>query len=265
MTDLPEPLRAWFDACPFAVTAFSGGVDSSLVAWLATHLLGPERSLAVISASPSLKLSELDAAKAFAHRHAIPLQVVVTRELLDPDYFSNPANRCFFCKRTLYTELEDIARERPDAWILNGTNLDDLDDHRPGLEAARAFRVRSPLAESGLDKQAVRKLAADLGLECWNKPASPCLSSRIPYGERVTLEKLRRIEAAEAWLTAQGFPVCRVRHPGNNARVEVPCDRLAALQLLAPALSSALLPLGFQAVEIDPEGFISGKLNRDLP
>jgi uncharacterized protein len=261
---VPDHLKRWFDDCPFALIAFSGGVDSSLVAWLAAAQLGPERHLAVISASPSLKLSDLDEGKAFAARHGIRLQVVETRELQNPDYASNPANRCYFCKHTLYTELSGLAEQYSPCWILNGTNTDDLGDYRPGLQAADEFEVRSPLAECGMDKSAVRDLAAKAGLECWNKPAAPCLSSRIPYGQRVTVEKLRRIEAGEAWLKKQGFDVCRVRHEGKTARIEVEADRVIEAAGLLSELRPAFRNLGFQDVNVDDEGFVSGKLNRAL-
>lgn len=261
---IPAALKDWFADCPFAFTAFSGGVDSSLVTVLAHHILGPDRHLAVISASPSLKLSELDQAKQFARDYGLPLKVIVTRELENENYLQNPANRCYFCKHTLYSELRELAAARPGAWVLNGTNADDLGDYRPGLQAAGEFQVRSPLAECGLNKAGVRELAAVLSLTCWDKPASPCLSSRIPYGLRVTPEKLRRIEAAEAWLQQHGFPVCRVRHLETAARVEVPPEQLPALRQLASPLQRDFLSLGFSGVEIDPEGFVSGKLNRAL-
>jgi len=261
---IPDPLQSWFQDCPFAITAFSGGVDSSLVAWLATHLLGPDRSLAVISASPSLKLSDLDEAKQFALENGIPLKVIVTRELENESYLTNPVNRCYFCKQTLYTELAELAASYPGSRVINGTNCDDLGDYRPGLRAASEFQVRSPLAECGLNKQAVRDLAAGLKLSCWDKPAAPCLSSRIPYGMRVTPSKLRRIEAAEAWLQAHGFRICRVRHPEGTARVEVPPENLPALTTLRTEMETAFHNLGFEHVEIDAEGFISGKLNRAI-
>ena len=215
-------LADWFAGAPGALVAFSGGVDSSLVAFLAHHFLGKERALAVISASPSLKMSELDGAKAFARRHGIPVEVIVTREMENPNYTSNPANRCYFCKHTLYTELDEMRNKYPGWWVLNGQNTDDLGDYRPGLQAAREFEVRAPLGECGLDKAAVRRLAAHFELECWDKPASPCLSSRVPYGQEVTFEKLRQIEKAEAFLNGAGFPVCRVRHYGDTARIELP-------------------------------------------
>jgi len=258
-----EVLNDWFSACPGALIAFSGGVDSSLVAWLAHRFLGRDRMLAVISASASLKLSELEAGKSFCWEHGIPLKVIRTAELLNPDYFSNPANRCYFCKTTLYEELATLRLAYPGYWILNGTNRDDLGDYRPGLNAAKEYAVRSPLEECGLDKDGVRRLAQGYGLVCWDKPASPCLSSRIPYGERVTEAKLRRIELAEEWLSAQGFSQCRVRHMGETARIEVPASELVALPPLSE-IESFMIGIGFQGVEVDGEGFVSGKLNRAL-
>lgn len=265
MNLIPETLETWFADCPFALCAFSGGVDSSLVAWLANHFLGPERNVAVISASPSLKLSDLDEAKDFARENQIPIRIIETQEMRNPDYLLNPSNRCFFCKQTLYQELEGLAADYPGCWVINGTNVDDLGDYRPGLEAARNFQVRSPLAECGLNKNDIRELAASLNLSCWNKPAAPCLSSRIPYGQRVTLAKLRRIEKAEAWLQAQGFDICRVRHEEPfTARVEVAEDRITDLYPILADLEIAFANMGFTAIELDKEGFVSGKLNRVL-
>jgi uncharacterized protein len=262
MTTTPtDKLRQWFEKCPDVVVAFSGGVDSSLVAYLARTFLGSERVTAIISASPSLKLSDLEAGKDFCHTHDIPLKVIETQELQNPNYAANPANRCYFCKHTLYTELFELAGEH---WILNGTNADDLGDYRPGLEAAEEFRVRSPLSECGLDKEAVRTLALQFKLHCWDKPASPCMSSRIPYGQAVTLEKLKQIEAGEALLKRAGFPIARLRHFGEHARIEVPTDRIADLQKRRADLSAALQDIGFSQVVFDQEGFVSGKLNRAI-
>ena len=265
LMQIPQKIEQWFTDCPFAITAFSGGVDSSLVAWLANHFLGSEKNLAVISASPSLKLSDLDKAKDFARENALPIRIIETKEMLNPDYVLNPANRCFFCKQTLYQELESLAAEYNPCWVLNGTNVDDLGDYRPGLQAAKNFEVRSPLAECGMNKNDIRDLAEALNLSCWNKPAAPCLSSRIPYGQRVTLAKLRRIEKAEAWLQEAGFDICRVRHEEPfTARVEVDSERVSELRELQSNIKSSFAEMGFEAVILDEEGFVSGKLNRVL-
>lgn len=264
LMDTLKPLEQWFDACPGALIAFSGGVDSSLVAFLAQHFLGREKVLAVISASPSLKLSDLDEAKDFARNSSLPLRVIATQEIENPDYFNNPSNRCYFCKHTLYDELADLRQEFPGWLVLNGTNADDLGDYRPGLRAADEFSVRSPLVECGIDKAGVRQLAEYFELQCWDKPASPCLSSRVPYGERITVEKLRQIEAAEAIVEDAGFIINRVRHYGEVARVEVPEDVQVRLADYREQITKGLLEIGFKKVEFDDEGFVSGKLNRVL-
>lgn len=244
--------------------AFSGGVDSSLVAFLARHFLGSERSCAVISASASLKLSDLEEAKTFARLHDLPLRVITTDEISNPDYFKNPSNRCYYCKHTLYDELNELRGELPDWWVLNGTNLDDHGDYRPGLVAADEFSVRSPLADCQLTKTDVRELAAHFSLQCWDKPASPCLSSRVPYGEEITVKKLRQIEDAEAILQAAGFPISRVRHYGRKAKIEVAQDDIRKLNEARKELEPAIRSLGFDEIEFDEEGFVSGKLNRVL-
>ncbi|CAI8280568.1 MAG: NH(3)-dependent NAD(+) synthetase [Opitutia bacterium UBA7350] len=259
-----EDLKGWFGECPGALVAFSGGVDSSLVAFLSRHFLGSDRVLAVISASPSLKLSDLDSARHFASGMDLPIKLITTQEMENPNYFENPSNRCYFCKHTLYDELADLADEYPRWWILNGTNIDDAGDYRPGLKAAEEFKVRSPLVDCGVDKAGVRALAKHFDLVCWDKPASPCLSSRVPYGERITIEKLRQIEAAEALVTQAGFRVNRVRHHGKTARVEVERGSIAALASVQAGLKESIEALGFQEVEFDAEGFVSGKLNRAL-
>lgn len=257
-------LEQWFREVPGLVIAYSGGVDSALVAFLAKYFLGQDRTLAVLSASPSLSMPELDHARAFARTHGIPLQVIVTREMDDPNYTSNPANRCYFCKTTLYQALNEVRTGHPEWWVANGQNTDDLGDYRPGLLAAKEQAIRAPLGECGINKGMVRALAEQFSLDCWNKPASPCLASRVPYGQAVTPEKLRQIEAAESILVAAGFPVCRVRHLGDTARLEVPPDLLDALRNIETQVSDRLIALGFSRVEIDPEGFVSGKLNRAL-
>ena len=261
MSDL-EKLRDWFRECPGALVAFSGGVDSSLLAFLSQHFLGRAQTLAVISASPSLKLSDLDEAKDFARINDLSIRVITTKEMENPSYFSNPSNRCYFCKHTLYDELADLRKDYTGWWVLNGTNRDDLGDYRPGLKAADEFEVRSPLSDCGIDKEGVRALAAHFKLQCWDKPASPCLSSRVPYGEEITVKKLRQIEDAEALVKDAGFPINRVRHYGDTARVEVAEDFQTKLAENREAIAAGIRKLGFAQVDFDEEGFVSGKLNR---
>lgn len=257
-------LESWFADCRRGVVAFSGGVDSCLVAFLARKFLGKDNSLAVISASPSLKQRDLNLAQEFCERFDISLEIIHTREIENPDYYSNPVNRCYFCKHTLYEELQEIAEKYPGCRVLNGQNLDDLGDYRPGLKAAREFRVYQPLSECGLNKYDVRDLAHYFALPTWDKPASPCLSSRIPYGQQVSLEKLRRIESAENLLNTHGFDNVRVRHLENTARIEVPSERVAEVKREFERILPEILALGFAQCEIDEEGLVSGKLNRAI-
>lgn len=258
-------LRNWFEQIPGCVIAFSGGVDSALTLKLARECLGKDRAIACISDSPSLKRSDLQEAKDFCLEHDIRLEIINTNEIDDVAYYSNPFNRCYACKSHLYQDLSAILG-RFDGYIaLNGTNSDDLGDYRPGLEAASQHSVRSPLAECKLDKKAVRELAKYLRLSNWDKPASPCLSSRIPYGQTVTREKLAQIEQAEALLARHGFSQARVRHFENEARIEVPADQLATLYQKLAQISESFANFGFSSTTADPEGLVSGKLNRALP
>ena len=262
MRDALHRLEIWFRDCPRAAIALSGGVDSSLVSFLARRFLGPQRARAFIAASPSLKLSDLHEARRFCGTHAIELELLRTQELDDPRYAANPINRCYFCKTTLYDTLAQHLVEDTETWILNGTNKDDASDYRPGIVAATEQRVRSPLAECEIDKRAVRELAARFELACALKPASPCMSSRIPYGQRVTLDKLRQIEAGEAFITRLGFPIVRLRHHGDRAVIEVPTGEVPKLERVLPQIAARMCELGFLETSIDNEGFVSGKLNR---
>ncbi len=257
-------LEQWFANCESCVVAFSGGIDSSLVAFLARHYLGPDRCLAVVGNSSSLKDRDFRGAQEFADRHDIPLEIVSTLELDDPAYNANPENRCFHCKSELFTQLETVRDRVGFKYILGGENSDDHSDYRPGLEAAAQFKVRGPLAECGLDKEALRAVARHFELECWEKPASPCLSSRIPYFNEITAEKLQQIEAGEGLLEARGFPVSRVRHHSDFARIEVPAEKLADIRGIETELTTEFQAIGFPRIEIDPEGFVSGKMNRAL-
>ena len=221
--------------------------------------------MAVISNSASLKERDLKDAERFCADYDITLEVVDAREIDDPNYASNPIDRCFFCKSALYNELQSlIANKYPDHVMLNGNNFSDLGDYRPGLKAASDFHAYSPLAECGFDKDDIRELSQHFNLFVWDKPASPCLSSRFPYGESITVEKLRMVEGAEEVLYRYGFNNSRVRHLGETARIEVPHDQIEALDHLFEEIQIEILAIGFKFCEIDREGFVSGKLNRVL-
>ncbi len=259
-----QRLEAWFAECDGAVVAFSAGVDSSLVAYAARRFLGADKSLAVISTSPSLKRSDLDLGRTFCEKYDIRLREIQTKETEDPDYLKNGPDRCYFCKSNLYFDLSQISKEFPDWRVMNGANVDDLGDYRPGLKAAKEFEVHAPLSDCGMTKDAIRAVAAQYELECWNKPASPCMSSRIPYGQEVTLHKLEQIEAGESFLNELGFDIVRLRHYGSVAQIEVPAEKLEWLMLYSNVVKKRMRELGFESVEFDKEGFVSGKLNRVL-
>lgn len=256
-------LEAWFNPVEGSLTAFSGGVDSALVLFLSHKFLG-EKGIGVIADSPSLKRRDLKVATDFCQQLGIELRVINTGELNNSNYANNPSNRCFFCKDTLYQTMEDIRPEYPGYYMLNGTNLDDHGDYRPGIQAANNHGVYSPLSDCGIRKTDIRLLAKHFNLPVWDKPASPCLSSRIPYGQKVTEEKLHQIEAAETFLNRLGFDEVRVRHFGMEARIEVPADILEKLRPFKPQIQKAFKEMGFETATIDTEGFVSGKLNRAI-
>ena len=231
--------------------------------FLSHHFLG-DRALGCISVSPSLKRSDYQFAIDFCADKSIELRVVETQELLDEDYFSNPNNRCYFCKSHLYKTLALVQREYPTYTVLNGTNTDDLGDYRPGLQAANEHAILSPLVDCAIDKETVRKLALHFDLPNWQKPASPCLSSRVPYGQVITLDKLKQIEHAEQFLSTYQFSDVRVRHYGEEARIEVPHFEIDRLTTLLPIISEHFASLGFSSTRIDQEGLVSGKLNRAI-
>ena len=261
--DILTRLRDSLAAQKHVFVAYSGGVDSSLVAAIAHEQLG-EQALAITGVSPSLAPHLLVEARQQAAWLGMRHQEVSTLELQDPSYTSNPQDRCYACKRELHRHLAPIAAEANGALVLDGVNHDDLGDHRPGIAAAKEAGVRSPLAELGITKATVRRLSWALGFPWWDKPAQPCLASRFPYGESISSERLQRVGQAEAWLIQHGFDQVRVRSHGLAARVEVPEERIADLlqPLLRRELVKTLLSQGFTSVSVDVEGLVSGKLNR---
>lgn len=246
------------------LVAYSGGVDSAYLAKAALDALGPSRVLAVTGRSPSYPEAQLQVAETVADSIGLPRIEIETRELDDPNYVANPRDRCYYCKADLYGRLVAVARQRGGAAVLDGSNADDLDDHRPGLTAARELGVRSPLQEVGLGKEEIRALSRLADLPTWELPASPCLASRISYGTPVTLRRLRRIERAEARLRSLGvWRDLRVRHHGELARVEIDADSLA--KLVEPELRGqvidALRAAGFSRACLDLGGYRRGALN----
>ncbi|MCE9607401.1 MAG: ATP-dependent sacrificial sulfur transferase LarE [Planctomycetia bacterium] len=270
-TDLPQEVAAKCDRLVSfmaglgrCVVAFSGGVDSTVVAQAARLALG-EAATAVTGNSSSLAAGELEEARRLAERIGIRHEIVATREFDQPAYLANGPDRCYHCKTELYTRLEELVAMFPDAIVVNGANLDDRGDYRPGMTAAREHRVLSPLIECGLTKADVRALAAHWQLPVWDKPASPCLSSRIAYGEEVTPERTAMIDRAEQYLRSVGLRELRVRyHKGDLARLEVPAEAIARLAepQLRRDLVEHLRTLGFKFITLDLEGFRSGSLNQ---
>ncbi len=247
--------------------AYSGGVDSAVVAKAAHEALG-DQAVAVTAVSDSLAEGELEDATALAKRIGVRHRVIRTEEFADPNYVRNNTDRCYFCKSELYGRLSSLLHELDVDLIVSGANLDDSGDHRPGMRAAGEHGVRHPLQECGFHKPMVRKLALAWDLPTWDKPATPCLSSRVAYGEEVTPERVRMIDLAEQWLRRQGLRVLRVRyHKGDLARIEVPVEELPKLAEpnLSFALSKAFHELGFKFVTLDLEGFRSGSLNTLVP
>jgi pyridinium-3,5-biscarboxylic acid mononucleotide sulfurtransferase len=245
------------------MVAFSGGVDSTLLLKVAHDTLGAN-ALGVTGVSPSVPPREVEEAQQLARQIGAQHVLLNTAEMEDENYVSNPANRCYFCKTELFERLGVVAQERGIAAIADGFNADDLGDWRPGMKAARERGVRSPLKEAELTKADIRELSLRYGLPTWDKPAMACLSSRIPYGQRVTVDKLSRIDAAEQQLRELGFRILRVRHYEDGARVEVGQDELPRALELQAAIGERLRDLGFSEVTIDPRGYRTGSLNEAL-
>jgi len=266
LIDKLEPLKRLFTEMERALIAYSGGIDSTLVAKVAYDVLG-DRALAITAVSPSLLLEDLEDARVQAAEIGIAHELVQTHEMDNPNYTANPVNRCYFCKSELHDTLKPLALERGYPYVVDGVNADDLSDYRPGIQAAKERGARSPLAELGITKADVRALAKHLGLACWDKPAQPCLSSRFPYGEEITIAKLQRVGRAEASLRRMGLSTFRVRSEGDTARIELPAEQLKEFVLTTdlPTLVATFQSFGFLYVTLDLEGFRSGKLNQVLP
>jgi len=244
------------------VVAFSGGVDSTLLARAAKDALG-ERAVLVTADSETYPASELDEARRLGALLDMRHLVVRTEELQNPEYARNPVNRCFFCKEELFARLAPIAEREGCRALVYGANMDDLGDHRPGMQAARERGVRAPLIEAELWKEEIRTLSRELGLPTWDKPSFACLSSRFQYGDRITAEKLRQVDAAEAFVRSLGFRQFRVRHHDRLARIEVSHDEIARLweDGRREAIVKRLRELGYVYVAVDLAGFQSGSAN----
>ena len=254
---LDRILRSYGSVC----VGYSGGVDSAFLAKFATDALGADRVLAVTGVSAAIPAEQLEAARLCASQFGIQHLEVPTDELSDPNYTANPSNRCYFCKTELWRVLTQVAAQRDLAVLVDGTNADDIGDHRPGARAGQEWSIRSPLLEAGFTKTDIREASRDLRLPTWDQPAAPCLSSRLPYGLAVTPARLRQVELAEAGLRRLGLREFRVRHHGTVARIELGAAELTAVSALGAALARVVAQAGFERVLLDVDGYRRGALN----
>jgi len=265
LRDKAEQLDSLLDACHSVIVAFSGGVDSALLAVAATRRLG-SAALCVTAESPSYPQRHKQLARRVAADFGLRHEFITTAELARPEYRANPVNRCYFCKTELYEALTTMASARGVSTVVDGSNADDRGDYRPGREAAREHGVRSPLDDVGLTKAEIRTLSLHLGMSTWDEPASACLSSRVPYHTEITDEALRTIEQAEDALRDLGFRVCRVRHHGALARLELGADELA--RAVEPEMRDRIVRAvryaGYTHVTVDLQGYRMGSLNEGI-
>lgn len=247
------------------VVAFSGGVDSTFLLKMAAEVLGTEKVLAVTAQSPTYTSRELEESRQLAHNLGVRQMIINTEELEKDDFAANPPERCYFCKMELFSFLLRIAGTEGASYIADGTNLDDLGDYRPGRKAAKEMGVCSPLLEAGMTKDDIRFFSREMGLPTWNKPACACLSSRFPYGTRITREKLAQVERGEDYLRSLGFGQFRLRHHGELARIEISRAQFPLMMKNAADVANKLKASGFTYVAMDLEGYRTGSMNEILP
>jgi pyridinium-3,5-biscarboxylic acid mononucleotide sulfurtransferase len=263
LLDKLQELKELLQTLPGAVIAYSGGVDSTFLAVIAHQVLG-ERALAVTAVSPTYPEQQLEEARVLVAKYGLPHQVIHTNEFEDVHFVDNSSDRCYYCKSSLFQQLCRISAEKGWGVVLDGANVDDLSDHRPGHRAAGEMGIRSPLQEVGLTKQEIRDFSKGMALPTWNKPAYACLASRIPYGNKITPEALQRIDQAESFLSSLGLVQFRVRDHHPIARIEVAASELDRAWQMREKISAKLHELGFAYVALDMDGFRSGSMNEIL-
>ena len=258
-----DQLKELLESYSGAVIAFSGGVDSTFLAWVAHGVLA-ERAMAVTASSEIYGQDEIKNAGHLAKQIGISHMIILTDELANGKFTANPPQRCYFCKKELFTSLLQIGEKYGLPQVLDGTNFDDRLDHRPGMQAAKELGIKSPLLEVELTKEDIRTLSREMGIPTWNKPALPCLASRFPYGERITREKLSMVKNAEDFLRAMGVDILRVRHHGNLARIEVNSADFHLIIASAGQIANKLKEIGYSYITLDLQGFRSGSMNEPL-